>query len=75
MRLTNIVRGRRVRKKHWPKDEFLKITSVGHVYICSVNQLGKEVVFPNDPDDDDWVLMYPQIPLKPLKSDLEKEYD
>lgn len=66
-----MVRGRRVRKREWPADQWIKVTYVGTDFVCAKTWEAEEVIFPYDERDHDWHLFNPHIPLKPLKIDYE----
>lgn len=69
MKISNQIRGRRIRKKEWAGDEWIKVLYSGEVFAVAVGPEGKEFIFPIDTHDNDWRLVYPQIPLKPLAID------
>lgn len=67
MKLTPQLTNRKIRKADWPSDEWVKILYVGADFAIGLNQSNKESVLPYDKRDEEWVLLNPHIPLKPLK--------
>lgn len=67
MKLTDQLNNRKIRKAEWPRDEWLKVLYVGADFAVCIDQSLKEVVLPYDKHDEDWILLNPHIPLKPLK--------
>ncbi len=69
MKINNQLRGRRIRKREWAPDEWIKILFAGQEFAVAKGCDGKEFLFPINGKDNDWILVYPNIPLKPLAID------
>lgn len=75
MRLSNLLRGRRVRKSEWHVKDWIRIDYVGREFVEARTPDGGQIVFPYMRYDLDWVLVNPQIPLTPLRQDWVLDLD
>ena len=57
MKLSQREKGRRVTKKNWPMDEWVRILFMGDRTMVVVDQAGKEGVMFYERSDDDFVLL------------------
>lgn len=56
----------------WPTDEWVKIVKVSKDHVILTDHKFSEAVIPYDKNDDEWILVHPEIELKPLASDLDE---
>lgn len=72
MKINNQLRWRKIKRKEWPDNEWIKVMYVGSDVAVVIDQSKKESVMFYDKNDEDWLLVNPYIPLMPLQ---EKDED
>ncbi len=57
MRISRDLKGKRIRKPHWPSGDWYRVLFVGNFVVVAKDQAGVEVTFDNDLRDKDWVVI------------------
>ncbi len=73
LKLTNELRGGRVTRPDWDKDQWVKVRYVGKSFAILEAIDGREICKVLGDDEDDWELFYPHIPLTDQKDDYDED--
>ena len=57
MRMTKSHKGRRLRKPHWAKDEWVRLRYFGEIWIVIKDESDREIAQVRNDNEEDWELL------------------